>query len=809
MLFHVVCFAGGIIWLQQQASLPSPAGLGALACGGLAALFTAPGNLVLRLARTAIIGTACAIAGVALAAWYAQVRLADNLPAEWEGRDITIVGVVASLPQTDTRRTRFEFDVERVTTPGASVPRRIVLSWWGRGARRNGPVRAGLVRAGERWQLSVRLRRPHGTANPHGFDYEAWLLERGLRATGYVRHKTANRRLAGIVPRPSYWVERARELARARIEAALGDAAYKGVIVALAIGDQRAIPPEQWRVFTRSGVNHLMSISGLHVTMVSGLAFAVVHGLWRRRPALTLRLPARKAATAAGLAVAFTYAMLSGFAIPAQRTVYMLAVVAAALWAGTIESAAGVLAFALLVVLVLDPWAVLAPGFWLSFGAVVTIMYVTAGRIGRAHWLPAFGRVQVAVTIALVPPLLAMFQQVSFIAPVANAFAIPVVSLVVVPLALVGTIAPFDVVLELAHVVVAACAFALERLSESPMAVWTQAAPSLWTVALAAFAPFLLLAPRGFPARWLGLAAIVPMFVLGRAAIEPGALRVAVLDVGHGVAVLLRTAHHSLLYDAGPSFGPAADSGSRIIVPYLRAVGVRRLDGLIVSHDDDDHAGGAASVLRAVPVARLITSVPDRYSLSPPVGISSRCYRGQRWEWDGVRFEILHPARESYEDPRLRDNDRSCVLKVESTGLRLLLPADIERRSERALLTANIDALRADVLLAPHQGSRTSSLPEFVAAVDPRAVIFPVGYRNRFGHPHSGVLHRYLERGSRVFRTDRDGAILIGTDRDGRVWITPYRAVRRRYWQTPFDAEAIPNKDDVTDRWPLTRPPAP
>jgi competence protein ComEC len=271
-----------------------------------------------------------------------------------------------------------------------------------------------------------------------------------------------------------------------------------------------------------------------------------------------------------------------------------------------------------------------------------------------------------------------------------------------------------------------------------------------------------------------------------------GALHVAVLDVGHGVAVVVRTARHALLYDTGPSFGPDADSGSRIIVPYLRAVGVKRLNGVIVSHDDDDHSGGAVSVLQAVPVGWLMTSMPD---LDPAVLMaerSIRCHAGAHWEWDGVRFEILHPTRASYDDSRVKDNDRSCVLKIESPALSVLLPGDIERRSERALVAARPDALRADVLLAPHQGSRTSSSPGFIAAVGTRAVIFPVGYRNRFGHPRGDVLERYVEDGARVYRTDRDGALLIEAARNGPVRITPFRAIRRRYWQSASEADAVP-----------------
>ena len=486
----------------------------------------------------------------------------------------------------------------------------------------------------------------------------------------------------------------------------------------------------------------------------------------------------------------------AGFAVPAQRTVYMLAVVGVALWLGVIESASVVLCVALLVVVLLDPWAVLAPGFWLSFGAVAVIMYVTVGRIGRPHWLTAWLEVQLAVTLALIPPLLMMFQQVSIVSPVANAVAIPAVSLVVVPLTLIGVALPFDLILHLAHAVMGWCTALLEWLSTLPEAVWQQHAPPAWSAIVAIAGLALLLAPRGVPARWLGMAGLLPMFTMAPTVPRAGEVEVVVLDVGQGVSALVRTPHHALLYDAGPPFGPGADSGNRIIVPYLRAAGVKRLDALIVSHDHDDHWGGAASVLQLVPVDRVLTSLPDLDPLVMQTEPAGRCEAGQRWEWDGVRFEVLHPSAASYQDRTVKDNDRSCVLKVDAPGGSLLLPADIERRSEEELLARARDRLHAEVLLAPHQGSRTSSTPAFVQAVGARLVVFPVGYRNRFGHPHRDVLERYQNAGVRIYRTDRDGAVTITMRADGAISVTPHRALYRRYWQTPVEGDPVPDPEE-------------
>jgi competence protein ComEC len=412
-------------------------------------------------------------------------------------------------------------------------------------------------------------------------------------------------------------------------------------------------------------------------------------------------------------------------------------------------------------VLLLDPWAVLAAGFWLSFGAVALIMYVTVGRVVQAHWLKNWATVQWSVTLGLIPPLLVLFQQVSIVSPLANAVAIPVVSLIVVPLTLVGLVLPFDFALHAAHLVMGWCMMLLEWMSEMPEAVWQQHAPPQWTVPVAVVGIAWLLLPRGFPARWLGAVAFLPLFLIAPQELADGEARLTVLDVGQGLAVVAQTRRHALLYDTGPAFGPGVDSGTRTIIPYLRASGIRRLDGLVVSHDDIDHSGGAASVLHALPVAWLLTSLPDMDPLPLEVDEAMRCHSGQSWDWDGVRFEVLGPTKESYQDEKVKDNDRSCVLRIATHGGYILLPADIERRAERALVAEHRGKLYADVLVAPHQGSKSSSMPEFVAEVNPQVVIFPAGYRNRFGHPHQEVVERYRAIGSKIYRTDRDGALTL------------------------------------------------
>ncbi|MCW5575255.1 MAG: DNA internalization-related competence protein ComEC/Rec2 [Burkholderiales bacterium] len=788
---HIIAFAAGVWLLQQQAGLPELRWAWLLLPAVSLAVLLRGGGVPRGFGRGAVMLACAAAAGFFWAAACAHWRLADHLPPEWESRDIMIAGVVSGLPQAYDRSVRFEFDVERVLTPEAIVPERIALSWWGRGARDGGSVQLPEVHAGERWELTVRLKRPHGLANPHGFDYEAWLLERGIRATGYVRPKTQTRRLDAAASGFAYRLETLRERLRGRIRSTLGDAPAAGIVIALAMGDQRAIPPAQWQTFTRTGVNHLMSISGLHVTMLSGLAFALVNLLWRRSARLTLALPAVKAAAAIGFAIALAYALIAGFAVPAQRTVFMLAVVAMALWSGRIAAAGPVLALALFAVLVIDPWAVNAPGFWLSFGAVAVILWVSVNRLRQPHWLVTWGRVQWAVTLALIPPLLAMFQQVSLVSPLANALAIPLVSFVVVPPALAGMLLPFDAPLHFAQWVMAVCLQLLEWLGRWPEAAWQQHAPPAWTVVAALAGTVWLLLPRGFPSRWIGALAFLPLFLIVPAPPPGGALRLTVLDVGQGLAVVAQTRNHALLFDTGPAFGPGADSGSRVIVPFLRAAGIHRLDAMVVSHDDADHTGGALSVLQAVPVDTLLTSLPDLDPLLLIGPEERRCMAGQSWQWDGARFEMLYPDAATRDAEKLKDNERSCVLKITTVAGSVLIPADIERLGERTLLATVPEKLKSDVLVAPHQGSRTSSSQAFVEAVAPRLVIFPVGYRNPFRHPHPDVVARYEALGSARVRTDEGGAIAVEL-REGRpLTVTRHRDRYVRYWHAPREGGTV------------------
>jgi competence protein ComEC len=778
----ILGFVGGAAWLQTMAALPDSAAMAFCAALALLLLFALRGPI-----RATAAG---ALLGFCWAALVASIALAPQLAREDEGRDVTLIGTIDSLPYRFEQGVRFNFAVERVAGTPMVVPPRVSLSWFA--GFRDSVAPVAVVQPGERWQLTVRLQRPHGNANPYGFDYEVWQLEQGVRATGYVRPDGANRRMDSFVSSVGNVVELCRARLRDRILAALPGKQYAGVIVALVVGDQRSIDQSDWAVFSRTGISHLISISGLHITMIAGLFALLASHLWRRsfftRAQLPLLLPAQKVAALTGAAVAVLYVLLAGFGIPAQRTLYMLAVVAAALWAGRITSVSHVLCVALGVVVLLDPWAVLWPGFWLSFGAVGVILFATVGRVGvpTSGWrnvVRAGAHTQYVVTLGLVPLTMLLFAQVSLVSPVANAVAIPLVSFVVTPLALAGSMLPQPVagiLLGLAHAAVEALAAFLDWLGAGPLAVWSAPAPPAWVFCVALAGTLWMLAPRGWPRRWAGAVAWLPLLASAPSRPAPGELAVTAFDVGQGMALLVETAGHRLLYDAGPLYSPDSNGGNRVIGPYLKARGIDALDGMVITHSDLDHAGGALAVMQSVRVGWVSSSLRDSHPIVRAAHAHTRCVAGQRWTWDAVQFEMLQPSVASYDDASLKPNARGCTLHIRAGAHSMLLAADIEAAQEAQLVLHDAGKLRADVLLAPHHGSGTSSTPAFLAAVQPKLGVFQVGYRNRYRHPKAEVYERYREMGIGRMRTDEAGAISLHFG--GQVSAGSYRSEHARYW---------------------------
>jgi competence protein ComEC len=804
MRSFVIGFVVGVVCLQMQSALPSQWIAGTLIAASVAALMLSRATHQTR--YKVPLWMVCGIAGGFIwAAWLAHCHLAQELPKEWEGHDLTLIGTVDSLPSHFPEGIRFNFTVEQaMSDSGAKViiPTRVTLGWYANPHQGN-PSEVGDIRPGERWRLHVRLQRPHGNANPYGFDYEVWLLEQNLRATGYVRPDTQdtlkNERLSSFVPRFGNVVERVRGVLRENILTALAGRKYASVIVALVIGDQSAISQADWKIFNRTGIGHLISISGLHITMIAGIMSGLFFWLWRRSfftsAQLPLILPAQKAAALVGVTVAWLYVLLSGFGVPAQRTLYMVTVVAIALWSGRIASVSYVLSAALGVVVLLDPWAVLWPGFWLSFGAVAVILFASVGRTKlrldktstrKARFWHVFNeaaRTQYAVTIGLVPLTMLLFGQISIISPIANAIAIPLVSFVVTPFALIGSVLPQPMsawVLIPVHEVVVILAAWLSWLSHFSIAVWSAPIPSIGIFMCAIVGTLWMMAPRGWPVRWLGMVGFLPMMLNMPAHPKQGEMWVTAFDVGQGMALLIETEKHRLLYDTGPAYSLESDGGNRVILPYLKARGIGKLDGMIVSHNDSDHSGGALSILGETDVQWVTSSLAMDSPIVAAAKNHRRCAAGQAWTWDGVQFEILHPTLGSYDSTKWKTNARSCTVKITAGAHSILMAGDIEAVQEAELVESMPEKLPASVLLAPHHGSGTSSTEPFLHAVRPQVAIFQVGYRNRYHHPKKEVFDRYGELGIERLRSDEAGAISVRFDTS--MDISQYRNEHARYW---------------------------
>ena len=698
----------------------------------------------------------------------ATVFLNQSLAPPLEGQDVTVVGVVSAMPQRNESGLRFRFEVESAQARGkpVSLPPSLHLGWYSGvfgGANTDMPAelqrQPAALEAGERWQLTVRLKAPHGSSNPFGFDYELWLWEQGLQATGYVRvgpKDPAPLRLDQTGQHPVEW---ARQQVRDRIFAQVTDRHQAGLIAALVVGDQNAIDRADWDVFRATGVAHLMSISGLHVTMFAWLAALVVGWLWRRSGALCLWVPAPNAALVCGVLLAAAYASFSGGGLPSQRTVLMLATVGVLRLSGKQWPWPLVWLVACAAVVVMDPWALLQAGFWLSFVAV-GVLFATDSGAEQAHkqgflaHISSGFREQWVITLALTPLTLLLFGQVSIVGLAANALAIPWVTLLVTPLAMAGVVWPD--LWQVAALAISLMAGYLQLLAALPFASVTMAQAPLWAGVAGVMGGLLLAMPWSWRFRFLGLPLVLPVLLWQAPRPVDGQFELLAADIGQGNAVVVRTAHHALVYDAGPRFSRDSDAGHRVLVPLLRALDLS-VDRLMLSHRDSDHVGGAVAVLTMQAQADLMSSVEDDNAIQA-VRKATRCVAGQHWRWDGIDFDVLHPRVQDYQENN-KSNAMSCVLRISNGAHTALLVGDLEKAQELRLVGEGAQ-LRADVLLVPHHGSKTSSSPEFLDAVNPHIALVQSGYRNRYGHPAEPVLVRYAERQIRVLDSPHCGAAI-------------------------------------------------
>lgn len=718
---------------------------------------------------------------------HAQWRLADRLTPELEGVDLIVVGKIASLPQSRPDGVRFLFHPLSAQwgTTAVQLPRLMRLGWYDV---------AGTLELvpGAQWQLKVRLKRPHGMHNPGGFDYEGWLFAQGIGATGNVRHSAHNIALSPATP---YSLDRIRYGLFQRLDGVLSSAGqHSGVIPALVLGIRDGISPELWDRFLATGTNHLVAISGLHVGLVAGMVYALGYWGWSRWSWGRHRLPSPQAAAVMALLSALLYAALAGFSLPTQRALIMITVALAAVIIRRPLRPFHQLGVALILVLLWDPWAPLSAGFWLSFGAVGWLLFGLGGRYtkrrGQRQTLRryTYGLLQVQWVLlwGLLPLMALWFGRVSLVAPLANLIAVPLVGVVVVPLALLGSLLlplfePLSRLLLLVADGLMDWVIDVLAVLETLLAPYEMVVVDGWLLIPALLGSVWLLMPPAWPARWIGVVGMGPLLWLAPTPIEPGQAQVTLLDVGQGLAVVVETRSHTLVFDTGPRFRSGFNTGEAVLLPFLRQRGVQWIDRLIISHADLDHIGGAESLAQRMPIRALSASLP----LSIADLTWQPCRAGEGWQWDGVNFLMLHP---DVRDASASENDLSCVLQIDAGGERLLLPGDIESPTESQMVARYGNGLAANYLVAPHHGSKSSSSLVWIERVAPAWVLVPAGYRNRYRFPHPQVVGQINQQGAAMLISYQSGAIGVRLGSGRLLAPSQYRLESRRYWHSTGSA---------------------
>jgi len=768
MLPYSLAFLSGVLLLQNLPSLPQEKWV------WLSVIFSS----ILLYCPYKIFKIPAVIAlGFAWCLWFAHMQTRWALPNDFEGKTITVTGYIASIPAHSEQMTEFLFSIKQLQLNHhiQSAHGLLHLSWRSLGFEKLEKK----LHVGDQWQLNVRLKKIHGNLNPGGFDYEAHALQQGIRATGYVMPKLKNILLS--THWYSYPIDRVREMIKIKIENHLPLTQTSPWIVALTVGERNGIDEANWEVLRNTGTNHLMAIAGLHIGFMTGFSFVAIGWLWRRHKKLSLRFPAQLAGAVASLCVGLLYSALAGFSIPTQRACIMITFFLLIILQRRHARVWQAWSMALVGVLLLNPLSVLTDSFWLSFGAVAFIIYGMRGRLAPQGWWWKIGRIQWLMAVGLIPLGIWLFQQFSLVSFFANSIAIPWVGFLVVPLCLLGSLllnisTPLGTwVLILADKILGVLWLILTWFAHLSWGSWYLSIPNYWALGAAILGMVFLLMPIGMPGRYIGLIWLLPLFCYKISTPKRGDVWFTLLDVGQGLSAVVQTEQHILVFDAGPKLNANYDMGASVVVPFLRSLRAKQVDMLVISHGDNDHIGGAPAILKQFLVKKVKTSVPKEL----PMVSASYCLRGEEWNWDNVNFKFLYPT----EHLLGFDNDSSCVLKVTSGSQHILLTGDIEKFAEHELIKTEEANLAADILVAPHHGSKTSAVDAFLADVHPRYVLFPIGYRNRYHFPHEEVIEKYNALHTIKIDTVAAGAITFKISQTKLIGPLCYRQLQARYWR--------------------------
>lgn len=751
-------FLMGVIAFQTSRVLPS-----------YICLLIVPASIFLSIKKPCLLPLLYLSLGYVWAFIFSLYIISPQLSAQLEGEDLQVSGYITEVKSESLQFSKFIFNISQASIAQlqSKIPEKAILSWYQPEQK---------ILNYQQCDFVVRLKKIWGFSNPGGVDYEKNMFIAGIGARGYVRSGQCNQ-ASTVIEQSSLrqtWISQFQTIA-SRYE-------YSNLMQALTFGYRDEISQRQWEVLRETGTSHLLAISGLHLSAISLVVFFLVTSVVGCSAWICERIPAQAIAAVLAMMASMFYAYLAGFSLPTQRALIMVMVGLFAILLHKPVINIPVLSCALLLVLIINPLSVLTAGFWMSFLAVLFIFIVLKSTEGKSKVFRIIA-VQCYLGLALFPISLFFFSQASLISPIVNLIAIPLVSFLLLPLLL------FTQVLFLLDISITHSMFALLDqlfawlwlgLHESAEFKYSslEFMPKLIGVIAYELGLFMLVQAKGFPARYLAWVLLAGLFLIREPELKPQQMRMTVLDVGQGLSVVIETKNHSLLYDAGVRTPSGFNTGDVVVLPFLKSRAISNVDLAIVSHNDNDHSGGMHSLLAAGVVRDLMVSNhPQLYDFHS----IKLCRTGDEWQWDGVKFRVLHPPKKWQSN----DNNRSCVVQIIHSAGNILLTGDIEKSAEEWLISQYGDNLASDLITAPHHGSKSSSSYRFVDLVHPQTVVFSAGYRNRYGFPHVTISQRYREMGTRLVDTVRQGAVTFLFDaNDGLQMQTEHRLDSKRYWHS-------------------------